>query len=136
MRLLDQLAEAGWQKDASADVERFVAKLRTFTTCPLNAKHAARMALFAQPSLLSLVSDVLAERPLPRSADVSYASDIVCYFYCVALLAHDAQGIGTLHAIAIRMRSESYEKVDLMRRTLGFFPGRSDVQTVLQVLEN
>jgi hypothetical protein len=135
MRLVDQLAESGAQTDASADVERFVAKVRTFTTCPLNAKHAARMAPFAQPPLLALVSEVLALRPLPRSADVSYASDLVCYFYCVALLAHDEQATEALRAMAIRMRTEAYEKADLMRRTLGFFPGRGDLQTVLTALE-
>jgi|GEM_PF-2252734 len=137
-KLIDVLAEQSLQLNKTGQdvISKLMSKIKTFSHCPLNVKHAERMKPFVDEQTVDFISGILLDRPFPLSNHVTFSSDIVTYFYCLALISFSekAQTVETLQQITQKMIDEKYNNLYLAERNFNFFKHRPELQDLVKKL--
>jgi len=125
-------------KDGQQQIEKLVKKILTFSHCPLTAKHAERMKIFADDKTVLFLSKILLTKSFPDTQDFNTSSmDIVTYFYCLALISYSeaTETLNVLSLITEKMINEDYKNIDLFKRNFSFFKNREDFKALNIKLE-
>ena len=105
------------------ELKKFINKLNSFSTTPLNFKHAQRMLPFAQNErIFDIVSEVILNYPIwEKYSNGVCLYDIKNYWYCVALLLCNGseRALQIVEHIVEHVSNDS--DIKILIRTLNFF---------------